>query len=117
MIISFPIFPNLFRYHYDMKVDVELSEAIASEGQKAGLTMRMMRNPDFRVDYGTITSCHLTNPEWDIPIVAISTNRAFYYYSNDVGQAEMIKLGQATRRAIESTGRRAVLLASMSGGK
>lgn len=109
-----PIFPNLFRFHYDLNVDVELAEAIAEEGARAGLVTKMMRNPDFRVDYGTITSCHLSNPAWNKPIVGISSNAAYFYYSADVCQEEMIALGRATARAIEATGRRAVLLASNS---
>ena len=109
-----PIFPNLFRYRYDLSVDVPLSEAIAAEIEATGMVGRMMRNPDFRVDYGTLTSCHLTNPAWDKPIVAISSNAAYFYYSTDVMQEQMIALGEATRRAVESTGRRAVLLASNS---
>lgn len=109
-----PVFPNLFRFHYDLKVDVELGEAIHEEGKKAGLQMKMMRNPDFRIDYGTVISCHLTNPAWDKPIVGISSNGAFFYYSDEVGQAEMIALGHATRRAVEASGKRAVLLASNS---
>jgi 2-aminophenol/2-amino-5-chlorophenol 1,6-dioxygenase beta subunit len=60
-----PVFPNLFRYHYDLKVDVELSERICKEASAAGLSTQMMRNPDFRIDYGTIVSCHMTNPAWD----------------------------------------------------
>ena len=68
-----PIFPNLFRYHYDLEVDVELAEAIHAQAQADKLTTKMMRNPDFRVDYGTIVSCHLTNPDWDKPIVGISS--------------------------------------------
>ena len=58
-----PIFPNLFRYHYDLKVDVELSEKMCEIADEAGIITKMMRNPDFRVDYGTITSCHLLNPD------------------------------------------------------
>ena len=107
-----PIFPDIFRFRYDITVDVELAEAIAGEAEDAGLATRMMRNPNFRVDYGTITSCHMMNPAWDIPIVGISSNNSPYYYSNEVGQAQMITLGHATRRAIEKLGRRAVLLAS-----
>lgn len=109
-----PIFPNLFRYRYAMDVDVALAEAIAAEAESAGLVTKMMRNPDFRVDYGTITSCHLAHPAWDRPIVAISSNAAYYYYSNDYGNAQMIALGEATRRAVEKSGRRALLLASNS---
>jgi 2-aminophenol/2-amino-5-chlorophenol 1,6-dioxygenase subunit beta len=109
-----PVFPNLFRFHYALDVDVPLAEAIHEEAKAAGLVTKMMRNPDFRVDYGTIISCHLTNPAWDKPIVGISSCGAFFYYSDEVGQAEMIALGQATRKAVEATGKRAVLLASNS---
>jgi 2-aminophenol/2-amino-5-chlorophenol 1,6-dioxygenase beta subunit len=109
-----PIFPHLFRYHYDLKVDVPLAESIFAEAQSAGLEMKMMRNPDFRVDYGTIVSCHLTNPKWDKPIVSISSNAAAAYFNIDVMQEKMISLGKATRKAIEKSGKRAVLLASNS---
>lgn len=109
-----PIFPNLFRFHYDLRCDVELAEAIVAEGRESGLSMVPMRNPDFRVDYGTITSCHLARPAWDLPIVAISSNRTYWRTNNDVGDAEMLALGEATRRAVEKTGRRALLLASNS---
>lgn len=109
-----PVFPNLFRYHYKLDVDVGLAGAIAEEARAAGLVAKLMTNPHFRVDYGTITACHLTNPAWDKPIVALSSNGAYSYFSNDVGNAEMTKLGEATRRAVERSGRRAVLLASCS---
>jgi 2-aminophenol/2-amino-5-chlorophenol 1,6-dioxygenase beta subunit len=76
--------------------------------------MKMMRNPDFRVDYGTIVSCHLTDPSWSRPIVGLSSCRSTSYYNVDVMQAQAHALGQATRRAIEASGRRAVILASNS---
>lgn len=109
-----PVFPHLFRYNYDLKVDVDLAEAIAAEGKAHGLKTSLMRNPKFRVDYGTIISCHLTHPAWDKPIVSISSNAAADYFSTDVGQQEMIALGHATRAAIEKSGRKAVLLSSCS---
>lgn len=109
-----PIFPHLFRYKYDVKIDVDLSLAIAEEAKEAGLITKVMKNPDFRVDYGTITSLHLINPEWDIPAVAISSNNSPYYFSNEVGQKQMMLLGEATRKAIEKSGKKAVLLASNS---
>lgn len=109
-----PIFPHLFRFQYDVKVDVDLSLLIAEEGKKAGMTMKVMKNPDFRLDYGAITSNYLTNPAMDIPIVSISSNNSPYYFSNEVGQEEMKKLGEATHRAVERSGKRAVLLASNS---
>ncbi len=109
-----PIFPHLFRYHYDLRVDVELSQMIAEEGAHQGLTMKVMKNPNFRIDYGSITSLHLMNPAWNIPVVCISSNNSPYYFSNEVGQEQMIRLGQATKRAIERSGKRCVLLASNS---
>lgn len=109
-----PIFPHLFRYHYDLRVDVELSLAIAEAGKKNGLTTKVMNNPDFRIDYGTICSLHMINPQWNIPIVSISSNNSPYYFSNEVGQEQMMLLGKATREAVEKTGKRAVLLASNS---
>jgi len=109
-----PIFPHLFRYNYDLKIDVELSEQICQHASDAGLITKMMRNPDFRVDYGTIIACHLVRPQWDKPIIAISSNRAYYDYSNEVGEAQMLALGRATKKAIEISGKRAILLASNS---
>ena len=69
-----------------MNVDVELAQAIHDEATKAGLPVKMMENPDFRVDYGTITTGHLFNPDWDKPLVVISSNRSTAYYSVEVMQ-------------------------------
>ena len=107
-----PIFPDLFRYGFDFRVDVELAEACCDEARAAGLTAKMMRNPKFRVDYGTIATLHMIRPEWDLPVVGISANNSPYYLRLGEGLEEMDSLGKATRRAIERTGRRAVLLAS-----
>lgn len=107
-----PIFPHLFRYNFEMDVDVELAEAIVDSAKEKGLVAKKMANPNFRVDYGTIVSLHMLNPDWDIPVVAISANNSPYFYDHDTGQDEMTKLGMATREAIEKTGRKAVLAAS-----
>jgi 2-aminophenol/2-amino-5-chlorophenol 1,6-dioxygenase beta subunit len=109
-----PIFPNLFRFNFELEVDVELSENICAAAQQRGLEMHMMRNPDFRVDYGTITSCHLAHPQWDKQIVCISSGRTYFDYSNEAGELEMLALGAATREAVEKSGKKAVLLASTS---
>ena len=109
-----PVFPNLFRYNYDLKVDVELAEAMHEETAQAGIITKMMRNPDFRVDYGTITSCHLLNPSWDKPIVTISSNRNSHYYSNEVMVEQAKALGEACMRAIEKSGKKVVLVSSHS---
>ena len=50
-----PIFPNLFRYTYDLTVDVELACQYAKERR---LVSKLMTNPRFCVDYGTMTSLH-----------------------------------------------------------
>lgn len=107
-----PIFPNLFRYRFDLEVDVALAEACCEEARGLGLNAKMMRNPGFRVDYGTITTLHMIRPQWDIPVVGISANNSPYYLELSEGLEEMDRLGKATRRAIERCGRRAVLLAS-----
>lgn len=109
-----PVFPNLFRYHFDFDVDVALAESIAERAAEKGLVTKMMRNPDFRVDYGTIASCHLVDPTWSRPVVGISSCRVYNDYSNEVGQEQMKALGEATREAVEASGKRALLLASNS---
>ena len=109
-----PIFPHLFRYRFEMKVDCELAQAIVGEAKGQGLEAKAMTNPHFRVDYGTIVTLHLMNPDWDIPIVGISSNNSPYFHDDRMAQEEMTALGEATRRAIEKTGRRAVLAASNS---
>lgn len=107
-----PIFPNIFRYDFGMDVDVELAEACCAEAANLGLVSKMMRNPKFRPDYGTITTLHMIRPQWDIPVVGISANNTPYFLNTKEGQGEMDLLGRATREAIRKTGRRAVLLAS-----
>ncbi|MCE7004387.1 hypothetical protein LWC34_16300 [Kibdelosporangium philippinense] len=108
-----PIFPNLFRYHYDFRTDVELAEALVTSFENHGLVARAMREEGVRVDYATIGALHMVNPKWDIPVVSISANNNPYFYAEaELGQMEV--LGRATRKAIEQTGRRAVLLASNS---
>ena len=108
-----PIFPHLFRYHYDFATDVGLAEAIVDEASAAGLVTSALREEGVRVDYATIGALHLTNPAWDIPVVSLSANNNPYYYS-EASLAEMEVLGAATARAVARTGRRAVLLASNS---
>ena len=108
-----PVFPHLFRYKFDFRTDVELAEAVVSEGKSMGLTMGAMRHTGLRVDYGTISALHLLNPDWDIPVVSLSANNNPYFFA-EAPMEEMEILGEATRRAIERTGRRAVLAASNS---
>lgn len=109
-----PIFPNLFRFHYELDVDVALAEAIEAKARDAGLVTKMMRNPDFRVDYGTIVSCHLIRPDWKIPIVSVSSNRSKAYYGVEVMQELATALGRATREAVAESGKRVILLSSNS---
>ena len=108
-----PIFPDLLRFHYDFKTDVQLAEAVYEEARADGLVARRMDHPGVRIDYATIGSLYLLNPEGDIPVVSLSCNNNPYFYSHE-GLEEMEQLGVATRRAIERSGRRAVLAASNS---
>jgi 2-aminophenol/2-amino-5-chlorophenol 1,6-dioxygenase beta subunit len=78
-----PIFPHFFRYHYEMEVDVELANACYEEARHEGLVAKKMTNPNFRVDYGTIVSLHMLNPDWHIPVLGISANNSPYFYSTD----------------------------------
>ncbi len=107
-----PIFPHLFQYDFSMKVDTELARLCAEEGKKEGLNTKLMVNPRFRVDYGTIVSLHMLNPKWDIPVLPISANNSPYAGGWEKGQEQMVALGRATAKAIERSGRRAVLAAS-----
>jgi 2-aminophenol/2-amino-5-chlorophenol 1,6-dioxygenase beta subunit len=109
-----PVFPNLFRYHYEMDVDVGLAKSMCEAAADAGLVTKMMENPDFRVDYGTIVSCHLTRPQWDLPVVGISSQRATQFYSTEVMQEQALVLGRAVKAAIEASDRNVLLLASES---
>ncbi|DAC48354.1 MAG TPA: tRNA U-34 5-methylaminomethyl-2-thiouridine biosynthesis protein [Candidatus Poseidoniales archaeon] len=109
-----PIFPNLFRFNYDLTVDVELATAMRNAAADDGIITKMMVNPDFRVDYGTITSCHLLNPEWNKPIVSISSNRNRHYYSVEVMNEQATALGKACLRAIEQSDKKVVLASSHS---
>lgn len=106
-----PIFPHLFQYDFKMKVDVELAKLCYEEAKAEGLNAKLMQNPKFRVDYGTIVSLHMLNPKWDIPVLPISANNSPYFYASS-GQEQMVQLGRATARAIERRGVRAVLAAS-----
>lgn len=109
-----PIFPNLFRFHYDLQVDVDLAKGIYKQGKALGQNLTLMENPDFRVDYGTIVSCHMTNPKWNKPIVGLSSNGGASYYNMEVMNSLMHKLGEATRKAVEESGKRVVLVSSNS---
>ena len=92
---------NLFRYHYDLNIDVDLSKQIHDKAEAAGLAVKMMTNPDFRVDYGTITTGHMFRPQWDKPLVVISSNRSKSYYSVEVMQ-EMMILARLPEAYLES---------------
>ncbi len=109
-----PIFPHLFRYNYDAECDTALAAEIVSEAQTLGLTAKKMTHPGFRLDYGSIVTLHMMNPDWDIPVVILSANNSPYFYDDNIAQDEMRKLGEATRRAILKSGKKAVLAASVS---
>jgi 2-aminophenol/2-amino-5-chlorophenol 1,6-dioxygenase beta subunit len=109
-----PIFPHLFRYHYDLRIDLELSRTICDATKSRGLQSKLMTQPGFRVDYGTIVTLHLMNPLWDIPVVVISAHNSPYFFDQRRFDQEMIELGIATRQAVLKSGKRVILAASNS---
>jgi 2-aminophenol/2-amino-5-chlorophenol 1,6-dioxygenase subunit beta len=109
-----PIFPHLFRYHYDFQGDPHLANTLVEKARALGLTSLANTNPDFRVDYGTLVSCHMARPTWDLPVVSISSCSVSDDFSPEVGEAQMRALGEATRMALQETGQNALLLASCS---
>lgn len=109
-----PVFPHLFRYSYHLTIDMELAESLHREFLASNLVSKKMENPDFRVDYGTIVSGHMTDPQWKKPVVVLSSHAAAAYFGPDVMMEEFLQLGRATRRAIEKSGKKVLLLASQS---
>lgn len=109
-----PIFPNLFRYKYDIQFDVKLAKSLHSLARERNFTTHLMENPDYRVDYGTIVSAHMLDPDWKKPLVNISSEGFAHYYNMHVLQAKMIEFGEITRDAILQSGKRVVLVASHS---
>lgn len=109
-----PIFPHLFRYRYDLKIDVALSRAICKTSTGRGLKSKLMTQPGFRVDYGTIVTLHMMNPEWDIPVVVISAHSSPYSFDSRRFDQEMIELGIATRQAVMQSGKKVIVAASNS---
>ena len=95
-----PVFPNLFRFNYDLEIDVELAQAIHDQAKSEGMSVKMMINPDFRVDYGTIVSCHMVRPEWDKPIVSISSK--VLSRSSNMTECTTTKIRSKMRRSIGS---------------
>ena len=96
-----PIFPNLFRYRYGMDINVDLAKSLHDEAAASGLVTKMMTNPDFRVDYGTIVSSHMLRPEWDKKLVVMSSNRSCSYYSVEVMMEQSIALGARAVRPLK----------------
>jgi 2-aminophenol/2-amino-5-chlorophenol 1,6-dioxygenase beta subunit len=110
-----PIFPNLFRYHYELDVDVELAESIARRGRgrgprhrhdaQPGLPRRLRHDrvgPPGEPGVGQAHRLDLVVPQRGL------------FYSVEVMQEQMFALARATRRAVEQSGKRVVLLASES---
>ena len=59
-------------------------------------------------------SCHMVRPEWDKPIVSISSNRSLSYYSVEVMQEMMLELEGQLRKQSRKAGKNAYWIASNS---
>jgi 2-aminophenol/2-amino-5-chlorophenol 1,6-dioxygenase beta subunit len=107
-----PIFPNLFRLRLRAHSGRGAGRGVLRGSGQGRLVAKMMRNPNFRVDYGTITTLHMMRPQWDIPVVGLSANNTPYTRTRKRACTRWTCWQSQGRRAIEKTGRRAVLLAS-----
>ena len=46
-----PVFPNLFRFNYDLNIDVELARAIHDQAESEGMAVKMMENQIYFIFY------------------------------------------------------------------
>jgi 3,4-dihydroxyphenylacetate 2,3-dioxygenase len=92
---------------YDYRGDPELAGMIANECAKSGLNVLAHRVDTLPVEYGTIVPMHYMNSDKTSSVVPVA---APVFASVD----ENRRFGEAARRAIEASGRKAAVLASGS---
>lgn len=102
-------FHELGSMKYKFKIDPEFAAAYASEVKKDGHHTMLANYNGFPVDTGTIVAQKILNPNNRLPAAMISCN--MYAEKN-----ETIEVGRAGLRALEQTGKKAivVLVSSLS---
>ena len=92
------------RFDFDLRTDVELTTAWATEAERDGFQTHLTNHAHFPIDTGTLTAKALLDPAERLPISLMSVN----LYA---GEAEGRGLGAAARRAAVRLGRRVAVVA------
>jgi 3,4-dihydroxyphenylacetate 2,3-dioxygenase len=90
---------------YDFPGDPMLARTIVAEAVAAGIPARAIDEPHHVLDYGTIVPIRYLTPDERLPVVPVSSCPVSTL-------AEYLAFGAAIRRAVESSGKRVVLVAS-----
>lgn len=88
---------------FDFKADRDLAMMAEQFAREAGLATRLVDYEGFPVDTGTLVTLKMFNPDSQIPVLIVSSN----IYAD---QADSVKLGQAVRKALQQSGKRAVVV-------
>jgi len=91
-------------FPFDLRVDAALGTRAAAIASSLGLATKTVSYHGFPLDTGTLVAFRFLNPDNTIPVAVVSCN----IYA---GQEDSLTLGRAMRRAIEESGRRAVVVA------
>jgi 3,4-dihydroxyphenylacetate 2,3-dioxygenase len=93
--------------HYDLPGNTALADAIAGMAAEAGLNVMAHKVASLGLEYGTIVPMHYMNPDGWAKVVSIASPLFTTLEESRI-------LGEATRRAIDSSGERVAVLASGS---
>lgn len=96
-------FHDLGTMHYKFRIDPEFARAYAAEVKKDKHHTMLANFKGFPVDTGTIVAQKILNPNNRLPAAMVSCN--MYAEKN-----ETIEVGRAGLRALEATGRKAVVV-------
>src|SRR4051812_46057616 len=88
---------------YKFKIDPDFAKVYAAEVKKDGHHTMLANYHGFPIDTGTIVAQILLNPQNRIPAAMVSCN--MYAEKN-----ETIEIGRAGLRALEKTGKKAVVV-------
>lgn len=92
---------------YDLPGDTALGEAIAARAAEGGLNVIAHRVESLGLEYGTIVPMHYMNPDGWAKVVSVASPLFTSLEESRV-------LGEATRRAIDTSGERVAIIASGS---
>ena len=88
---------------YKLRVDAEFDTAYCEAAREVGLQASTVNYHGFPVDTGTVVAARFLNPDNRLPLGMVSCNM----YAE---REETVKLGLAGRKALERTGKRAIIV-------